>query len=340
MRPKILNRQGELEPNGWYQIEVSGEHPAGAGRRQVIDLAGMRAIVNRFQELAGAEHFAGMLIDNDHLSHDLDKSTEAYGWLQEVAIRNGQLWGRIEWTDLGETAIRNKRLKFFSTEYNPPFTDLGDGRVRPMELSGLALTNRPNNRGGRPITNRDRRDAGVTLKKDPPSQGAADNQKQTQNMKAIAEKLGLSADASEGEILEAIGKLQNDTKEVEELRNRETQRAVDGILEEHKARIPENMRDKWRAELIRNREGALELLRGLPEIGKAKKTPAEPLHNRKTAKSPDGLPVKSDDPTDPKEATQAEAIRNRADELKASNPGRPWPRCWDQARREAEVTAG
>ena len=79
MNAKIHNRAGELPADGWYQIEVTGEHPAGEGRTQVIDQAAMESIVNRFQQDAAAENFAGMLVDADHLSHDMENSTEALG---------------------------------------------------------------------------------------------------------------------------------------------------------------------------------------------------------------------------------------------------------------------
>ena len=68
MRALILNRSNEIPADGWYQIEVTGEHPAGKGRKQVIDQVALESIVNRFQAEAAKENFAGMLVDNDHLS--------------------------------------------------------------------------------------------------------------------------------------------------------------------------------------------------------------------------------------------------------------------------------
>ena len=45
--------------------------------------------------------------------------------------------------------------RFFSTEYDlADMVNAGQGRARPMRLNGLTLTNAPNNKGGRPITNR------------------------------------------------------------------------------------------------------------------------------------------------------------------------------------------
>ncbi len=90
----ILNRTATPPADGWYQIEVTGEHPAGEGRRQVIDREALEAIVNRFKQEAAGENWAGMLVDADHLSHDREHPTAALAWLQDLEIRNGHGCGR------------------------------------------------------------------------------------------------------------------------------------------------------------------------------------------------------------------------------------------------------
>jgi hypothetical protein len=236
MRAPILNRSGEIPADGWYQIEVTGEHPAGAGRKQVIDDVALFSIVNRFQAEAEAENFAGMLVDNDHLSHDLTQSTAALSWAKELAVRDGQLHARLELTDLGDTAIRHKRFKFFSTEYDPEdLQDLGGGRVRPLRLAGLAFTNRPNNRGGKPISNRT----------DP-----ATETETTNNMQTIAQKLGLDPAASEADILAAIDALLAYKAAAE---TKEATTEAEAIMNRMGNRIPEAVRPQWRDKLIANR---------------------------------------------------------------------------------------
>lgn len=145
---------------GWYQIEVSGpvacEGPDDEeGWCLDVDPEALRSIVSHFHAEKEKENFSGLLIDQDHLSHEPDHDTTAVGWLLDVDIRNGQLWGLIEWTDVGRDLVGGKRVKWFSTEY--PWADLETlpGRVlRPLRLSGLAVTNRPARPGGRPITHR------------------------------------------------------------------------------------------------------------------------------------------------------------------------------------------
>lgn len=272
MSAPILNRDHAEPPSdGWFQIEVTGEHAAGANRRQVIDAAALTAIVNRFtadKEQAG-DKWAGLLVDHDHLSHDLDKSTEALAWAQDLRIRDGQLEARLDLTDLGETAIRNKRFKFFSTEYDAEdLEDLGEGRVRPLRLAGLAFTNRPNNRGGRPISNR----------ADSPDEKPTP----TPPMKSIAEKLGLSAEATEADILAKIETLMGEN---EAMRGKQAEADADAVMNRFGDRVPAAARGEWRSRLIAN-SADTEALMTATFPAKAETKPAERIHNRATSPDP------------------------------------------------------
>jgi phage I-like protein len=280
MNAKIYNRQAVApRSRNWQQIEVAGEHAARLGEArvvQVLDEAALRAIAADIQGQARDPLFDGILVDADHLSHDADQRTEAYAWLMNAEVRDGQLWGELEWTDLGAAAVHGGRYKYFSTEYDAgDLEDLGSGRVRPARLAGLALTNRPNNKGGRPITNR----KGETSPEQNPTQPA-------KTMKNIAEKLGLPAEATEDEIVAEIGTIQNRARRAEEL---ESEAAAEEILNRNAKRIPEGQRDAWKAELIRNREGAERLILTLPEAVTAEARPSEgrrAITNRATAGVP------------------------------------------------------
>ena len=281
MNVKIYNRQGvSARTRNWQQIEVAGEHPAMLGNSrvvQVLDEAALTAIAEGIRNLASQPNFDGILVDADHLSHDSAQRTEAYAWLMNADVRDGQLWGELEWTDLGAAAVHGGRYKYFSTEYDAgDLEDLGSGRVRPARLAGLALTNRPNNRGGRPITNR----KGETS----PEQNPTHTDEQ-HTMKNIAEKLGLPAEATEDQIVAEIGTIQNRARRADEL---ESEAAAEEILNRHAGRIPEGQRDAWRAELVRNREGAERLIATLPEpAAEAKPSQGRPaITNRATAAVP------------------------------------------------------
>jgi hypothetical protein len=326
MNARILNRNSAEPPaDGWFQIEVAGEWPAGRSadgreRRQVIDAEALEAICNRFasEREAAGENWAGMLVDLDHLSHDQARSTEAWGWLQEVAVRNGQLWGKLDLSDLGEAAIRNKRVKWFSTEYEPgDLEDLGGGRVRPRRLAGLAFTNRPNNRGGRPISNR----AECAEQQDPNRPGqqpGGQTETKATTMNNIADKLGLPADADEAAIIAAIEALQQKSAEME----------ADAVMNRYQDRVPADKREQVRKDLIANREGTERMLALMP--APQKEADPERIHNRAGgAKEPapvgDGAAAAAGGKADAQHAlVEQTRIANRCSFQDA----------WDLARRE------
>lgn len=330
MNAKIYNRQGVMpRARNWQQIEVTGEHRGALvdedGREtpiiEVIDEKAIRSIAEDFAGKAADPYFDGMLVDADHLSHDLSQKTEAFAWLMNVEVRDGQLWGELEWTDLGAPAISNNRYKYFSTEYGPgDFEDLGSGRVRPVRLSGLSLTNRPNNKGGRRIQNRSQ-----TATEDP---GHNPTQDEKTTMKNIAAKLGLPEEATEDEILAKITALQDAAKKAGEM---EAEVKAEEILNRNSKRIPHGQRDAWKKELIANRESAERMILTLPE---AKDEADEPkgrdrVFNRGGAKHPDGKANTDGDDA----AARAAKIRNRAGEI-ARTQKLSFNRAWDLAEAE------
>ncbi len=146
--------------DAWYEIEHPGEHPnTRAGVVQVIDNQAVNSIVANFNREADATpNFPGMLIDIEHFKHDDDKETRAFGWLMRLRNRGGILEGQIRWTGTGRQAVDGGDYRFFSTEFLQKdlqvLSNTKPRRVRPLRLDGLTLTNVPNNKGARPITNR------------------------------------------------------------------------------------------------------------------------------------------------------------------------------------------
>lgn len=149
----------EHPEDGMYMIEPAGEHLEREGRViQVIDSSAIASIVENFNAAAQDPSFSGMLIDHEHFKHDLEKETIAYGWLMRLQGRADGIYGQIRWTSTGQAAVDGGDYRFFSTEYDPEdlevLSDTEPKRVRPLKLDGLTLTNAPNNKMGRPITNR------------------------------------------------------------------------------------------------------------------------------------------------------------------------------------------
>jgi phage I-like protein len=178
----ILNRDFEMPVDGFYQIAPLGEFPhACAGVIQVIDEEACVAMAARFAADAAVAHFAGLLIDFDHFSMQGGQRSEAAGWIvaleartQESGVRsqesegrkdgaagtprptqsNNGLWAQIRWSDLGEEAVKGGRYRFLSPVWaREDCVDLGNGRVRPVRLLNAAVTNDPNLKGIRPLSN-------------------------------------------------------------------------------------------------------------------------------------------------------------------------------------------
>lgn len=158
----LFNREDFKHPaDRWYHIEPKGVHRNHeVGVDQVIDDTACSAIVNRFNADADAGVLPQgheMLIDHEHFKALQDQETVAYGWLHRLQSRADGIYGKIRWTAVGQAAVDGGDYRFFSSEYVPEdLVALGGSppRIRPMRLDGLTLTNVPNNRGGKPITNR------------------------------------------------------------------------------------------------------------------------------------------------------------------------------------------
>jgi phage I-like protein len=266
MNSPILNRDFSHPADGWYQIEPKGEHPnRAAGVVQVIDDEATQSIVNRFNEdavIGKLRHGNEMLIDHEHFSDQPDQETRAYGWLQELQNRADGIYARVRWTKTGREAVDGGDYRFFSTEYDPKDLQLLKAesgkrkaelqKVRPLRLSGLSLTNMNNNRGQKPITNRD-------------PNGSANQPQRTKTMNTVAIKLGLATDAPEEIVLAEVTRLLNRVTELipheEENKSlRDRLSAIDGeqvhtLLDLHGVR-DEKIRNRLKPVLLslKNRE--------------------------------------------------------------------------------------
>ena len=146
-----------FEKDGWAHIMPFGEFPhAEAGVIQVIDTEALEAIEDNFTAKSKAQNFPGLLVDFDHFSMDTDKPSEAAGWIIALRIDADGLWAKVRWTAKGEAAVTGGEYRLVSPVFPKPSRceDLGNNRIRPRELLSVALTNEPNIKGARPLTNR------------------------------------------------------------------------------------------------------------------------------------------------------------------------------------------
>lgn len=253
--PKHIT-ESDLQPqdspaNGWFIIETPGRYEntttKGVHVVQVISPQTLASIAD-----AGVPP-EGIPIDKDHLSLDRNNSSEAMGWVRELAICTASgavpnpnpnpnslpaeavsLAARIEWTALGLPLIQGKVYKHFSTVYpidtpNPNPNPNSPVAVTPQRLAGLALTNQPNNAGAPAITNR---------ASGSPYPSAGTNEEKTTNPSnntdmnpEILKALGLPEGATDEEVLSAITELTQKAQDAEAAAQAAAESEADQVIE-------------------------------------------------------------------------------------------------------------
>lgn len=247
--------------DGWYIIEAAGDHPDHTtldGKR--VDFV-QHLTPDVLATIAGTGvPEEGLLVDRDHFSRDLDKPTEAMGWVRELATCMGNLAARIEWTPLGLPLIQGKIYRHFSTVYGSPADEIKTGTVTPRKLIGLALTNKPNNDAGQPaITNRAHNDL------QPPTPGSEQKNTNTHtnmeyNPKLLA-ALGLAEGATEDEVTAAAEALAARCADAENAAQAAVNSEADAVIktEEEKAgvELSDEEREECKEQVITNRAHGL-----------------------------------------------------------------------------------
>lgn len=158
--PVMLNRDNakdfKLPEDGWYHIIPKGEFEhKPTGLIQVLDEPAFENIVNRFNEDKQQPNFPGILVDFDHFSQDTKMPSEAAGWIEDLQNRDDGVWAKIRWSDKGEESVSGGRYRLVSPVWNRNDCEtLDNGRVRPQRLDTVALTNDPNLKGLKPLSNR------------------------------------------------------------------------------------------------------------------------------------------------------------------------------------------
>ena len=137
------------------------------------------------------ENAAPLPIDYEHAqAHRAPEGEEApaAGWIDKLEVRNGEIWGHVEWTERAAKMIRDREYRFLS----PDFLVLKEDETI-VALSGAGLVNRP----ALHLQALARRSKGAPL------------QETTMN-KALCRRLGLAEGASEEVIIAAIDKRDKD----------------------------------------------------------------------------------------------------------------------------------
>ncbi|NHZ48596.1 phage protease [Nitratidesulfovibrio liaohensis] len=129
---------GTATPPEWVQLLPAGVFRGrdGRGPYRNDDPEGIVRATMAYQ--AGAD----IPIDYDHQSVFSEVNGQpaiAAAWISQLEVRNGEVWGRVTWTDKGAAHVASREYRYLS-----PVFEHGrkDGRISRIE--SVALTNQPN----------------------------------------------------------------------------------------------------------------------------------------------------------------------------------------------------
>lgn len=304
---KELENGKELPGDGWFIIEAAGQHPAVSQKGFEFTQNLTPAVLARIAAAGVPEE--GLFVDVEHESLE-GGSSAARGWVKELAMCNGNLAARIEWTAEGLPLIQGKVYKHFSTVYHLPLIEQDGAVVEPQRLNGLTLTNLPNNeRGQEPITNR--------KKTSPCTQG--NNQTKTNNTMnpELLQAMGLPENATEEE---AIARAQGMAQELADLRaaaDKAADAEADALINSEAAQagveLTEEEKKEVKDEIVSNRKHGLRFLEVL--CNSKKKTAAPAANTRRYPGKPAEEVLKNRKPAE----SRAQRIVARANEICANS---------------------
>lgn len=120
----------------------------------------------------------------------------AAGWVKELKLEDGHIKALVEWTSQAAEYLKNKEYRYLSPVIN---VRKADGKA--IGLHSLALTNTPAIENMPSIVNSSTFEGG---------------QEQMEIMKKIAQLLGLGEDATEDQVIEALGKTLDEVKSLKD----------------------------------------------------------------------------------------------------------------------------
>lgn len=133
---RALNISLDAIPPDWVQLLPAGPNIVGTdGRAWTLD--DPTALVTAIQQRGKS-----LVIDWEHASehrapHGLD--APAAGWIDSLEVRDGAIWGHVEWTPRAAQQIRDREYRYLSPVFSYEKTG---GRIRALNSAGL--TNQPN----------------------------------------------------------------------------------------------------------------------------------------------------------------------------------------------------
>jgi len=135
----------DSNPPKWIELLPAGEFLGKDGRGPFFNEAPRQVIAATLA--MGMD--AGLPIDLDHATDFAapeGRPAPAVGWIREFAIRNGAIWGRVEWNDDGARAIRQQQYRYISPvfQFASPSGDVTKQSGPVTRILRASLTNNPN----------------------------------------------------------------------------------------------------------------------------------------------------------------------------------------------------
>jgi phage I-like protein len=179
LRGLALNFETGTVP-GWVQLTPPGPEIFGRDGR-AFKLSDPAAVAAAFDPAKEPQ------IDLEHSSHiaaPQGMPAPAVGWIKEMNVRDGALWGRVEWTAEGEATVTSRAYRYLSPVLA---VDKKTGEI--LRIVSAGLTNSPN------------------------LEMAALNRETTETDmdKAVLDALGLTATATAADAVLAINALKSET---------------------------------------------------------------------------------------------------------------------------------
>ncbi len=120
-------------PPDWIELIPPGNVGAVDGRK--FKNTNPQVVVDAFNAVD-----LDLPIDWEHsteIKAPVGEPAPAAGWIQALEVRDGSIWGRVEWTGLGAASLASKEYRYIS----PAFKHDKNGEV--LKLVSAGLTNKP-----------------------------------------------------------------------------------------------------------------------------------------------------------------------------------------------------
>ncbi len=174
------------------QVIPYGEHETDKGSF-VLDEAGMAGIVADFESRQN-----DMAIDYEHQTLSGGEAPAA-GWIKKLVGKGSEgVWALVEWTPRAKEYLKNREYRYLSPVF---LKRISDGHV--VRLLGAGLPNSPAIDGMVPLVNKSKGgDARISIRGK-----HVETEKEVKVMTKLLELLGLAADATEDQAVEAMKKV-------------------------------------------------------------------------------------------------------------------------------------